>query len=75
MQKVTDRFIEWKPVGDPKIISSIHTAIGQNWAFCIVDQSNVMNMVKNVSPWTDIFTFAIISIMDSRELIAATMEK
>ena len=74
-QKVMDRFMKWKPVGDPKIIFPIHTAIGQNWAFCVVDQPDIVNMVKNVQPWTDICTFEITPIMDSRELVAATREK
>ena len=71
-QKVTERFMEWKPVGDPKFLFPIHTVIGQNWAFCIVEQTDIVNMVKNVQPWTDVCTFEITPIMDSRELVAAT---
>jgi hypothetical protein len=73
-QKVTERFSKWKPLPETKFLYPIHTVIGANWAFCTVEGDNAEAMVREVQPWTDICTYEILPIMDSREVVAALMK-
>jgi hypothetical protein len=69
-QKVTERFMKWKPVGDVKFLFPIHTIIGANKAFCVTEGVDPEQIARNIQPWTDICTFDISPIMDSREILA-----
>jgi len=68
-KEVTERFRKWKPVGDVKFLFPIHTVIGARKAFTISEGSDIETMAKNVTPWTDICTYEINPIIDSRELM------
>jgi hypothetical protein len=73
-QKVTERFSKWKPLPDTKLLYPIHTVIGANWAFSIAEADKAEAIAMEVQPWTDICTYEILPIMDSRELVAALMK-
>ena len=66
--EVAERFAKWKPVGDVKFLFPIHTIIGANTAFTIIDGSETEEMVRNIEPWTDICTYEISPIIDARDL-------
>jgi hypothetical protein len=67
---VTERFSQWKPVEGTKFLFPIHTVIGANKAFTISETDDVEVLVKNVQPWTDLCTFKVSPIIDTRELMA-----
>ena len=69
-KEVTERFKIWKPVGDVKFLFPIHTMIGANKAFTIVDGDSAEVMQRNVAWWTDVCTFEFYPIIDSREAVA-----
>jgi hypothetical protein len=67
---VSDRFKDWKPKGDVKFHFPIHTILGENKAFSVVELDNIETMARNLRDWTDICTYDISPIMDSREYIS-----
>lgn len=69
-KEVTERFKKWKPTDNLKFLFPFHTIIGANKGFAIVDAENTEVMQRNVLPWSDLMTFKIYPIMDSREAIA-----
>jgi len=69
-REVTERFKKLKLVGDVKILLPIHTIIGANRAFTIVDTDSAELMTRNTAPWTDICTFEFYPIIDSHEAVA-----
>ena len=69
-REVNERFKQWKPVGDVKFLFPIHTIIGANKGFTIIDAENAEVMVRNTAPWTDICTFEFYPIIDAREAMA-----
>lgn len=68
--EATERFKKWQPVGDVKFLFPIHTIVGANKAFTIIDVANTEVMQKNVGSWADICTFEFYPIIDSREAVA-----
>jgi len=69
-REANERFKQWKPVGDVKFLFPIHTIIGANKGFTIIDAENAEVMVRNTAPWTDICTFEFHPIIDAREAMA-----
>ena len=69
-KEVTERFREWKPVGDVKFLYPIHTLIGARKAFAVTEGTDIETMAKNIQPWTDVCKYEISPIMDTRELMA-----
>ena len=69
-KEVTERFKKWTPVGDIKFLFPLHTIIGANREFTIVDAENAELMQRNVNPWTDLCTFEFYPIIDSRQAVA-----
>ena len=67
---VTERFKQWKPVGDMKFLFPLHTIIGANKVFTIVESDSAELMYKNTATWADLCVFEIYPIMDSREAVA-----
>jgi len=67
---VTERFSQWKPVEGTKFLFPIHTVIGANKAFTITEVDDIEVLAKNIQPWTDLCTFKVSPIMDTRELMA-----
>jgi len=67
-KEVAERFAKWKPAADTKFLFPIHSIIGANAAFTVVEGSDTEQMVRNVDPWSDICTYEISPIIDSREL-------
>ena len=67
---VTDRFKEWKQQGKYKVLYPTSTMIGMNKAFMVFEVDDVAEIQKDVANWTDLCTFKIIPIMDSREAVA-----
>jgi hypothetical protein len=65
---VRERFEKWKPAEGTKFLFPVHSILGQNSAFTITEGDSIEQIVKNVDPWTDICTFEISPIIDSREL-------
>ena len=68
--EVTQRFRNWKPIGDVKFYYPIHTVIGAKKAFTVLEVDDINTLAKNVTGWLDICDFKVQPIMDSRELIA-----
>ena len=71
-KEVTKRFREWKPKGKYEELYPPHTMIGRNKGFQIIECDDSVEIQKDTSQWTDIMTIKVISIMDSREAIAAS---
>jgi len=71
---VTDRFIEWKGKGKYEILYPISTIIGMNKAFMVSEADDIAEVQKDVAQWTDLCTFKIMPIMDSREAVAVTRQ-
>ena len=69
-KEVTERFTKWKPVGDMKFLFPIHTIIGANKVFTIIESDSAELMYKNTATWADLGVFEIYPIMDSREAVA-----
>ena len=69
-KEVTERFKKWTPIGDVKFHFPIHTILGANKAFTVVEVDDVETMARNLRGWGDICTYDIRPIMDSRELVA-----
>lgn len=69
-KEVTERFRKWTPIGDVKFYFPIHTILGANKAFTIVEVDDVETMARNLRAWADICTYDISPIMDSRELVS-----
>ena len=69
-KEVTERFRQWKPKGNWKALYPISTMVGRNKGFCVVECTEIAEANKDVREWTDICTYEIIPIMDSREAIA-----
>ena len=69
-KEVTERFTKWKPVGDMKFLFPIHTMIGANKVFAIIESDSVELVYKNTAPWTDLCVFEFYPIIDTRESMA-----
>ena len=69
-KEVTERFTKWKPVGDMKFLFPIHTMIGANKVFAIIESDSVELVYTNTAPWTDLCVFEFYPIIDSRESMA-----
>jgi len=69
-KEVTERFKKWTPVGNVKFLFPIHTIVGANKGFTIIDGESTEVMQRNVGSWTDICTFEFYPIIDSREAVA-----
>ena len=67
---VSERFSKWKPVEGTKFLFPMHTVIGANKAFTVTEGEDIELIAKNILPWTDLCTFKISPIIDSRELMA-----
>ena len=67
-KEVRERSAKWKPVEGTKFLFPIHSLVGKNSAFTITEGDSIEQIVKNVETWTDICTYEIIPIIDSREL-------
>ena len=48
--------------------------VGMNKAFQIVESEDIAEAQKDVAHWTDLCTFKIIPIMDSREAVAVSRQ-
>ena len=71
-KEVPKRFTEWKPKGKYKVLYPPSTMIGRNKGFQIIEGNDMAEIQKDVSHWTDIMTFKIIPIMDTKDSIAAS---
>jgi hypothetical protein len=67
-KEVTERFAKWKPAENTKFLFPVHSIVGENTAFTITEGTDIEQIVRNVETWTDICTFEISPIIDSREL-------
>jgi len=67
--EVTKRFSTWKPKGELKFYFPIHTVVGENRAFCVIEVDNIETLARNLADFTDICTFDISPIIDSVEYI------
>jgi len=48
--------------------------IGVNKAFMVADVDDIAEMQKDVAHWSDLCTFNLIPIMDSREAVAVARQ-
>lgn len=69
-KEVSERFSKWKPKGDVKFYFPIHTILGANKAFSVIEVDDIETMARNLRDWADICTYDIRPIMDSRELMS-----
>ena len=68
--EVTQRFKNWKPIGNVEFYYPIHTLIGANKAFTVLEVDDINTLAKNLRDWGDICVFEVSPIMDSRELLS-----
>lgn len=68
-REVTERFKEWQPAGG-KFLFPIHTIIGENKAFTVVEIDSTETMAKNIQGFTDLCVFRFSPIMESRKLVS-----
>jgi len=73
-KEVTERFVQWKPKGKYKTLYPVSTMIGMNKSFQIVEADDMAEAQKDVAQWTDLCTFKIIPIMDTREAVAVSRQ-
>jgi len=73
-KEVTERFIQWKSKGKYESLYPISTMIGMNKAFMVAEADDIAEVQKDVAQWTDICTFKLIPIMDSREAVAVSRQ-
>ncbi len=73
-KEVTERFIQWKPRGKYKTLYPISTMVGMNKAFMIAETDDIAEAQKDIAQWTDLCTYKIIPIMDSREAVAVSRQ-
>ena len=71
---VTERFMEWKSRGKYEVLYPISTMIGLNKAFMVSEADDMAEVQKDIGQWTDLCTFKLIPIMDSREAVALTLQ-
>jgi hypothetical protein len=69
-KKVTERFRAWKGKGKYTTLYPTSTMIGMNKGFQIIECDDSVELQKDASQWTDLMSFKIIPIMDSRESVA-----
>ena len=70
---VTKRFSTWKQKGKWKTLYPMSTMVGRNKSFSVTEADDIMEVQKDLSDWTDLCTFEIIPIIDSREAVAASL--
>ena len=68
--EVTERFKKWKPTGNVKFYYPIHTVVGANKAFTVIEVDDIKTLAKNLWDFGDICVFDISPIMDSKELVS-----
>ena len=73
-KEVTERFDKWKSKGKYTSLYPISTMIGMNKAFMVAEADDIAEVQKDVAQWTDICTFKLIPIMDSREAVAVSRQ-
>ena len=71
-REVAKRYMEWKDQGNYKVLYPDSTMVGRNKAFNITEADDLAEVQKDLSKWTDLCTFEIIPIMDSREAVAVS---
>ena len=69
-KEVTARFSKWKQKGKQKALYPMSTMVGRNKAFAVVETDDVAELYKDIRDWTDLCTYDIIPIMDSRAAIS-----
>lgn len=70
-KEVTDRFIKWESSGKYKELYPTSTMIGLNKGFMVLETDDLAGVQKDLAHWTDICTFKLIPIMDSRAAVKA----
>ena len=53
-----------------KFLFPMHSLVSANKAFTITEGDDIENKVKYIQPWTDVCTFKISPIIESRKLLA-----
>jgi len=72
-KEVTERFRKYKAKGKYETLYPPSTMIGMNKGFQIIECDDSVEILKDVSHWTDLMTFKVIPIMDSSESVAVTI--
>jgi hypothetical protein len=67
--EVTERFKKWKPTGDYKFLYPVSTIAGANKAFAVVEMEKIEEWYKDARKFSDICTFTVEPIIDSREAV------
>lgn len=70
-KEVTDRFIKWESKGKYQELYPTSTMIGMNKGFMIYEVDDLAEVQKDLANWSDICTFKLIPIMDSRDAVTA----
>ena len=69
-REVSRRFVEeWKPPEGIEFLYPIHTLIGKNMSFAVIECDKSDYLQKIMSKWSDICTFETTPIIDSREAV------
>jgi hypothetical protein len=67
--EINKRFAKWRPVEGSKFLFPMHTVVGANKAFTVTEGDDIDILVKNIQPWSDLCTFSISPIVESRKLV------
>lgn len=67
--KIRERMMKVKPPSlEGKYIFPMHTIVGTNSAFAVMETNSIEDVVKSTWPWTDLIKFDTRPIMDNMEL-------
>ena len=69
-KEIIERVIKWKPQGNYKVLYPMSMMLGRHKAFSVAECDDIMELYKDVSPWTDLCTFDIIPIETGTDLVA-----
>lgn len=72
-KEVTTRYSKWKQKGNWKTLYPISSMVGRNKAFMVTEGDDILEIQKDLSPWTDICTYDIIPIMNSVDVVRVSL--
>ena len=72
-KEVTKRYSTWKSIGKYKTLYPVSSMVGRNKAFTVVEVDDIAEVVKVTSKWTDLCTFDVIPIIDSKEVVSIAL--
>jgi hypothetical protein len=66
---IRERFKTWTPPAEIKFIFPVHTILGANKSVSIIEAITEADLAKLIGVWTDLGSYKINPIMESREAV------